>query len=148
MKKYEVEGHVPSYLPEGRNWKLVWNDEFDGPELDTSKWEFRLNFWGKRFAAYTDEGITFDGNSNILLHAYFHSFRKLNFQFFYIRFSHVFHQLFYFVILHYFSSSYFFNMILALCPPNPKEFDITTFKFALLNSFGTISKSHSSSGTL
>ena len=68
MKKYEVEGHVPSYLPEGRNWKLVWNDEFDGPELDTSKWEFRLNFWGKRFAAYTDEGITFDGNSNILLH--------------------------------------------------------------------------------
>ncbi len=68
MKKYEVEGHIPSYLPEEKNWKLIWNDEFDGPELDTSKWEFRLNFWGKRFAAYTDEGITFDGNSNILLH--------------------------------------------------------------------------------
>ena len=68
MKKYEVEGHIPSYLPEEKNWKLIWNDEFDGPELDTSKWEFRLNVWGKRFAAYTDEGITFDGNSNILLH--------------------------------------------------------------------------------
>ena len=31
---YEVPGHVPSYLPEGKKWKLVWNDEFDGKELD------------------------------------------------------------------------------------------------------------------
>ena len=62
MKKYEVEGHVPSYLPEGYEWKLVWNDEFDGPELDESKWGFRLNFWGKRFPAFTTEGIRFDGN--------------------------------------------------------------------------------------
>lgn len=68
MKKYEVEGHVPSYLPEGKKWKLVWGDEFDGPELDTSKWDFRLNFWGKPFPAYTDEGIKFDGKSNIELH--------------------------------------------------------------------------------
>ena len=50
MKKYEVEGHVPSFLPDGHEWKLVWNDEFDGTELDESKWGFRLNFWGKRFA--------------------------------------------------------------------------------------------------
>lgn len=68
MKKYEVKGHVPSFLPEGSEWKLVWNDEFDGPELDTAKWDFRLNFWGKPFDAYTDEGIVFDGNSNIELH--------------------------------------------------------------------------------
>ncbi len=68
MKKYEVEGHVPSYLPEDREWKLVWHDEFDGPELDLSKWSFRLNFWGKRFDAFTDQGIVFDGNSNIELH--------------------------------------------------------------------------------
>lgn len=37
MKEYKVDGHVSSYLPEGKEWKLVWNDEFDGPELDTSK---------------------------------------------------------------------------------------------------------------
>ena len=66
MKKYEVEGHIPSFLPEGKNWKLIWHDEFDGPELDRTKWDFRLNFWGKPFAAYTDRGIRFDGNSNIL----------------------------------------------------------------------------------
>lgn len=68
MKRYEVEGHVPSFLPEGYEWKLVWNDEFDGTELDESKWGFRLNFWGKRFPAFTTEGIRFDGNSNIELH--------------------------------------------------------------------------------
>lgn len=68
MKKYEVEGHLPSFLPDGKEWKLTWHDEFDGPELDRSKWDFRLNFWGKRFPAYTDEGIKFDGNSNLEIH--------------------------------------------------------------------------------
>lgn len=53
MKKFEVNGHEPSFLPEGE-WKLVWADEFDGTELDRSKWDFRLNFWGKPFDAYTD----------------------------------------------------------------------------------------------
>ena len=43
--------------------------------------------------------------------------------------------------------SYFFKIILALCPPNPREFDITIFKSASLISFGIISKSHSSSLT-
>ena len=68
MQRYDVEGHVPSFLPEGHSWKLVWQDEFDGPELDRTKWDFRLNFWGNRFDAFTDEGIRFDGNSNIELH--------------------------------------------------------------------------------
>lgn len=68
MVKYDVEGHVPSFLPEGIVWNLVWSDEFDGPYLDRTKWDFRLNFWGKPFEAYTDEGIKFDGNSNIELH--------------------------------------------------------------------------------
>ncbi len=67
MKRFDVEGHVPSYLPDGE-WKLVWADEFDGTELDRSKWGFRLNFWGERFDAYTDQGIVLDGNSHIELH--------------------------------------------------------------------------------
>ena len=57
MKKYEVENHVPSYLPEDSEWKLVWADEFDGTELDRTKWDFRLMFWGERFDAYTDRGV-------------------------------------------------------------------------------------------
>ncbi len=68
MKKFNVENHEPSLLPEGKEWKLVWSDEFDGKELDRTKWDFRLNFWGKRFAAYTDEGVVLDGNSNLEIH--------------------------------------------------------------------------------
>ena len=33
-------------MPEG-DWELAWADEFDGTELDRTKWDFRLNFfWG------------------------------------------------------------------------------------------------------
>ncbi len=67
MNKYEIKDHEPSYLPEGE-WKLVWADEFDGTELDRTKWDFRLNFWGKPFEAYTDEGVVLDGKSHIELH--------------------------------------------------------------------------------
>ncbi len=67
MKRYEVKDHEPSYLPEGE-WKLVWHDEFDGTQLDQTKWGFRLNFWGKPFDAYTDQGIVLDGNSHVELH--------------------------------------------------------------------------------
>lgn len=68
MKKFEIENHEPSYLPEDGQWELVWADEFDGTELDRTKWGFRLNFWGERFDAYTDQGIVLDGNSHIELH--------------------------------------------------------------------------------
>ncbi len=57
MKEYKVEGHVSSYLPEGREYQLVFADEFDGDTLDRSKWDFRLNFWGAPFEAYTDAGV-------------------------------------------------------------------------------------------
>ena len=56
MKKFDIVNHEPSFLPEG-NWKLVWSDEFDGNELDGTKWDFRLNYWGKPFEAYTDQGV-------------------------------------------------------------------------------------------
>lgn len=68
MQEYRIDGHVSSFLPDGKNWKLVWNDEFDGTELDTTKWGFRLNFWGKPFGAYTDQGVRLDGKGNVELH--------------------------------------------------------------------------------
>lgn len=68
MIKYEIKGHEPSYLPKNKEWKLVWSDEFDGRELDRTKWDFRLSFWGERFQTYTDEGIELDGNSNLKIH--------------------------------------------------------------------------------
>ncbi len=42
-----VEGREASLLPKGRQFKLVWNDEFDGDRLDDSKWGWRTNFWGR-----------------------------------------------------------------------------------------------------
>ena len=50
-----------SLLPSGRDFKLVWSDEFDGTALDVSKWSYRTNFWGKRaswFATPEDGAVT------------------------------------------------------------------------------------------
>ena len=41
-----VPGEAPSLLPKGREFRLVWNDEFKGDRLDASKWSYRTNFWG------------------------------------------------------------------------------------------------------
>lgn len=43
---WPVAGEEPSLLPMGHAFKLVWNDEFKGTALDTSKWGYRTNFWG------------------------------------------------------------------------------------------------------
>ena len=63
MKKFDVKDHMPSLLPDGE-WKLAWADEFDGTELDRTKWDYRLNFWGKPFPGYCDKGVSLDGNGN------------------------------------------------------------------------------------
>lgn len=57
--------HVESLLPEGKKWKIVWHDEFDGPTLDRSKWDYRLHMLHRRHETWTDEpgAISFDGNS-------------------------------------------------------------------------------------
>lgn len=64
MQKFIVENHEPSFLPNGKKWKLVWSDEFDGTELDRSKWDYRLYFQGERHKCWTDKGVVLDGNSN------------------------------------------------------------------------------------
>ncbi|MBR4125907.1 MAG: hypothetical protein IKR13_06855, partial [Victivallales bacterium] len=63
MGKFEVAGHEPSLLPEG-NWEMVWADEFDGCELDTSKWDYRLSMMGQRWPSWTDKGVHLDGESH------------------------------------------------------------------------------------
>lgn len=64
MQNFKVDGHEDSLLPDGKSFKLVWQDEFDGDTLDTSKWDYRLSMMGKRHPAWTDKGVTLDGNSN------------------------------------------------------------------------------------
>ena len=65
MKQFAVENHEPSILPEGE-WNLVWSDEFDGTDLDTKKWDYRLCMMGKRHPAWVDRGVHLDGESNIV----------------------------------------------------------------------------------
>ena len=64
MKEFEVAEHEPSLLPEGKRFRLVWSDEFDGTELDRTKWDYRAAMMGKVHPARTDDGATLDGNGN------------------------------------------------------------------------------------
>ena len=55
-----VDGEAPSLLPRGKPLKLVWHDEFNGTALDSTKWCYRTNFWGRRavwFAAPEDNAV-------------------------------------------------------------------------------------------
>ena len=59
--------YVESQLPEGKQWRLVWNDEFDGKELDTSKWDFRLHIMQTRYETWTDDAYEMDGMGHLML---------------------------------------------------------------------------------
>lgn len=63
IQEYPVEGHESSFLPAGKKWKMVWNDEFDGNALDESKWNYRLNFWGSRSPTLTDKGVVVENGT-------------------------------------------------------------------------------------
>ena len=59
--------HAKSLLPAGKKWKLVWNDEFDGTELDMTKWSFRYHILQKRQMCLSDETAALDGKGNLVL---------------------------------------------------------------------------------
>lgn len=61
---------VESDLPTDKKWKLVWNDEFNGNTLDTTKWGFRLHIMQTRHTTWTDDAYEFDGKGNLLLKVY------------------------------------------------------------------------------
>ena len=56
MKFYKVTDHEPSILPDG-DWEMTWSDEFDGTELDRSKWDYRMSMMQLEHPAWTDEGV-------------------------------------------------------------------------------------------
>lgn len=61
---------VVSLLPEGKHWKLVWNDEFKGYSLDTAKWDFRLHIMQTRYETWTNDAYELDGEGHLLLKVY------------------------------------------------------------------------------
>jgi len=52
------------------NWVLVWNDEFDGFQLDTNKWGYRLHIMQTRYNTWTKDAAELDGKGNLLLKLY------------------------------------------------------------------------------
>ena len=60
----ETQDDLPQ-APGGKTWKLVWHDEFDGQQLDESKWDVpegkRRDGWWSR------EAISLDGQGNLLI---------------------------------------------------------------------------------
>ncbi len=51
---------------EGRQWKLVWHDEFDGDVLDETKWN-RLGDWKRRDGFWIKEDAYLSGKGTLLL---------------------------------------------------------------------------------
>jgi len=53
-------------IPDGKMWKLAWSDEFDGTEIDQSKWEI-MGDWKRRDGFWVKEDSYLDGKGNLLL---------------------------------------------------------------------------------
>lgn len=47
IEKVKLSADAPVVSPDADGgWKLAWSDEFDGDEIDRSKWGFDINCWG------------------------------------------------------------------------------------------------------
>ena len=57
----------------GKGWTLVWSDEFDNPEIDSSKWDWETNCWGggnNELQCYTDRSDnSFIRDGNLVIRA-------------------------------------------------------------------------------
>lgn len=61
----EVADRLPT-PPEGKSWKLIWHDEFNGNQLDESKWEPRPD--GKRKGGWwSTKAISLDGEGHLVI---------------------------------------------------------------------------------
>lgn len=64
-----LAGHSTALPASAQDWQLVWSDEFDGTEVDATKWEFQIGDgcpdlcgWGNgEEQYYTDQNATIDG---------------------------------------------------------------------------------------
>ena len=64
----EVRDDLPS-APQGKTWKMVWHDEFDGTKLDETKWTPRPE--GKRKGGWwSPKAVSLDGKGNLAIKTY------------------------------------------------------------------------------
>ncbi|HWI58259.1 MAG TPA: glycoside hydrolase family 16 protein [Bacillota bacterium] len=52
--------------PAGQEWKLLWHDEFDGTQLDETKWN-RLGDWKRKGGYWAKEDVSLSGQGTLLL---------------------------------------------------------------------------------
>lgn len=52
--------------PAGQEWKLVWNDEFDGTQIDAKKWE-KVGDGPRHTAFWLKDNTTLDGKGNLVV---------------------------------------------------------------------------------
>jgi len=64
MPEREVADGLPP-APEGKAWKLVWHDEFDGDKLDESKWDVPDN--RRRDGWWSPEAVSLDGEGHLAI---------------------------------------------------------------------------------
>ncbi len=63
------EGQAQDVLPPaeaGKQWKLVWQDEFEGTQVDATKWN-RLGDWKRRDGYWVKEDALLDGKGHLVL---------------------------------------------------------------------------------
>jgi len=53
-------------LPGDKTWKLAWSDEFEGTQIDASKWEI-LGDWKRRDGFWVKEDAYLDGKGNLII---------------------------------------------------------------------------------
>ncbi|HNS21485.1 MAG TPA: alpha-L-fucosidase [Sedimentisphaerales bacterium] len=53
-------------LPDGQSWQLVWNDEFEGSVVDSSKWEI-LGDFQRRDGFWVKNDVYVDGRGHLIL---------------------------------------------------------------------------------
>jgi beta-glucanase (GH16 family) len=52
--------------PQGKEWKMIWHDEFDAPKLDESKWE-RMGDYKRRDGFWIKDDAYLSGQGTLLL---------------------------------------------------------------------------------
>ena len=62
----EPSDHLPT-PPDGQTWRLVWQDEFGGTELDASKWDVPDN--PRRGAWWSPKAVSLDGQGHLVIRA-------------------------------------------------------------------------------
>ena len=64
-RRFSLPGKAASLLPADGRWNLVWHDEFDGREIDKTKWMCRESFWGEDFPAFAHDfkGVEMTGET-------------------------------------------------------------------------------------